>query len=83
MPRKDTRKDQGITDDFGVTPVIIAAQNGHLEVRLVPRKDPRTDQGITDGFGVTPLIIAAQNGHSEVVRFLGGARSQQAGYRLA
>ena len=38
---------------------------------------------MTDDFGVTLLIIAAQNGHREDVRFLGGARSQQAGYRLA
>ena len=38
---------------------------------------------MTHDFGVMPLIIAAQNGHGEVVRCLGGARSQQAGYRLA
>ena len=48
-------------------------------LRVLPTKD----QGSTDDFGATSLIIAAQSGHRKVVRFLSGARSQQAGCRLA
>ena len=62
-------KDQGKTDD-GVTPVFIAAQNGHFEVvRFLVESGANKDQGRIDAGG-TSLYSAAYNGHLEVVRFL-------------
>ena len=62
-------KDQGTTDN-GWTPLIVAAQNGHLEiVRFPVGSGANKEQGTTDN-GWTPLIVAAQNGHLEIVRFL-------------
>ena len=75
-------KTKALSND-GATPLFIAAQNGHLEiVQFLVESGANKDQGTTND-GATPVFIAAQNGHLEIVRVLGGARSQQAGYRLA
>ena len=54
---------------YGVTPLIMAAQNGHIEVvRFLEAQGAKVDTPANDG--CTPLYFAAQNGHLEVVRFL-------------
>ena len=53
----------------GVTPLWIAAQQGHLEVmKVLLEKGAVVDAKTNDGF--TPLLIAAEYGHLEVVRML-------------
>ena len=55
--------------DYGFTPLILAAQNGHLEVvKYLLEKSAAVDAKSNDG--VTPLIVAAQNGYLEVVKHL-------------
>ena len=52
------------------TPLLIAADEGHLEVvQFLVECGANKDQGRTND-GATPLFMAAQNGHLEVVRFL-------------
>ena len=71
-------KDQGKTGD-GMTPLHIAAEQGHLEVvRFLVESGANKDQGTTD-YGTTPLCMAAHNGHLDVVRFLveSGANKDQ------
>ena len=69
-------KDQGTTDD-GTTPLLIAAQNGHLEVvRFLVESGAKKDQCTIDD-GSTPLRVAAQKGHLEVVRFLAESRANK------
>ena len=59
-------KDQAATD--GMTPLIIAAQQGHLDiVRFLVEVGVAKDQAATDG--MTPLIIAAQQGHLDMSAF--------------
>jgi ankyrin repeat protein len=54
----------------GATPLLVAGQQGHLEVVrvLVAELGANVNQGTQDG--VTPLYAAAQQGHEEVVRVL-------------
>lgn len=56
--------------DDGSTPLLIAAQRGHLSMvqKLAEDGNARVDQAAIDGG--TPLLHAAQNGHSEVVEWL-------------
>ena len=69
-------KDQA--NNSGVTPLWIAAHNGHLKiVRFLVEVGAAKDQA--NNSGVTPLWIAAHNGHLMIVRFLlevGAAREQ-------
>jgi hypothetical protein len=63
------RVNQGRLVD-GVTPLLVAAQNGHVEVVVVLlEKGAAVTQGTTDNGG-TPLLMAAQQGHVEVVVLL-------------
>jgi ankyrin repeat protein len=57
-------------NNHGVTPLLIAAQKGHLEVvkYLVTQGQAAVNQATNDG--ATPLLIAAQKGHLEVVKYL-------------
>jgi ankyrin repeat protein len=56
-------------DNRGITPLLIAAHQGHLEVVqwLVRDGGAAVDQL---GFGPTPLTGAARQGHLEVVQWL-------------
>ena len=68
-------------NNTGVTPLYIAAENGHTEVvaLLVKEGGAAVDQANNDGW--TPLLTAADEGHTEVVALLvkeGGAAVDQA-----
>ena len=60
-------KDQA--DNYIISPLYIAAQNGHLDVvrHLV---EVGADKDQAQNSGATPLYIAAENGHLDVVRLL-------------
>ena len=67
----------------GVTPLYIAAQNGHIDVvKLL--LDNKTDVNASNHYGVTPLYCAAQNGHTKVVKlFLGNKANANASIHTA
>ena len=52
-------------DNDGATPLLCAAQDGHLEVVLAGNGGSVAQP---DNDGCTPLWIAAQEGHLEVVQ---------------
>jgi ankyrin repeat protein len=54
----------------GVTPLFIAAQNGHMAIVRCLVKELGADVNQAANGGFTPLLIAAQNGHLNVVRLL-------------
>jgi hypothetical protein len=55
---------------FGVTALMFASQQGHVEVvrLLLAHPDVEVNKGPADG--ATALIVASQRGHVEVVRLL-------------
>jgi len=63
---------EAVNPDTGTNAVLMAAQNGHLEVLLVLVKAGASmDRGTMPmGRGITPIFAAAQHGHLEVVRML-------------
>jgi len=59
----------------GVTPLLLAAGNGHVEVvRLLLGKNAKPN--IQDEDGASPLLLAARKGHVEVVRLLLGKNAE-------
>ena len=77
--QKDAKTDQRIKD--GWTPLLIAAQQGHLEVVrcLIEEGKVNVNQALTTG--ETPLHVAVQNSHEAVVKLLiesGAVVNQQA-----
>jgi len=59
-----------MTEDFwGMTPLAVAAEQGHAECVkvLLAESDPQ----IADGWGMTPLMTAVREGREEVVGILG------------
>lgn len=65
---------KGVDADFKdtnkVTPLLLAAQNGHERVVKLLVDAQGVDPGSRDSGGRTPLSLAAQNGHKEVTRLL-------------
>ncbi|KAL1416582.1 hypothetical protein MTO96_027802 [Rhipicephalus appendiculatus] len=59
----------GVRDECRMTPIFVAAQNGHLAcLEFLLREDTLIDRGAMDK--ATPLMIAAQKGHHECVELL-------------
>ena len=57
------------SDIYGITPIYLAAQNGHLEmVRLLMTSTTNPNGAINDGR--TPIHRAAERGYLEIVRLL-------------
>jgi tetratricopeptide (TPR) repeat protein len=56
-------------DDFGLTPISLAAWRGHTEVVKLLLK-ARADIEVKDDFGLTPISLAASRGHVEVAKLL-------------
>ena len=59
------------TTDSGCTPIIIAAQNGHLDIVrfLALEAQANVNQARTTD-GTTPIYIAAWGGHLKIIHFL-------------
>ena len=56
-------------DDMGITPIYIAAYNGHTEI--VKILATLTDNpNAPDEYGFTPIHCAARNGCTEIVKIL-------------
>ncbi|XP_078521193.1 ankyrin repeat and SAM domain-containing protein 4B [Lissotriton helveticus] len=67
--KEATRKDLNTTDEDGMTPTLLAAYHGHLEVlELVCSRGGNPDK--CDIWGNTSLHHAAANGHIHCVSFL-------------
>lgn len=61
--------DMNAPDEKGFTPLIAAAQRGHIDIAkylLAKGADPNA----ADRNGMTPLIFAANRGHREIVQYL-------------
>lgn len=56
-------------ESYGATPLLIAAQKGHVEV-VKCLADAGADLNKTDTDGVTPMYSAAQNGFLSIVQCL-------------
>ena len=72
-------------DNDGVTPLFIAAQDGHLDIAqelIKAGADPDKAKTASIAAGVTPLYTAAQQGHLEIVKELikAGADPDKARY---
>lgn len=55
---------------FGLVPLIIAAENGHLDLVRLLIDMGKADVNSDDNAGNTALHLAAQEGHEDIVRFL-------------
>ncbi|XP_053551045.1 ankyrin repeat and SAM domain-containing protein 4B [Bombina bombina] len=67
--KEATKKDLNTTDGEGMTPTLLAAYHGHLEVlEIVCHRGGDPDK--SDIWGNTPLHHAAENGHANCVSFL-------------
>ena len=65
-----------LQDDQGCSPLLIACQEGHLEV-VHTLLSAGANADLQDHFGVTPLFSTSQAGHVEVVRaILSNGRAQ-------
>eukprot|EP00808_Paulinella_micropora_P026373 g59032.t1 len=69
-----------VANEFGATPLFIAAQEGHLAMtQLLIREGGAAVQG--GNIGRTPLFVASQEGHLAITQYLvreGGAKVDQA-----
>merc|ERR1712098_996240 len=55
---------------MGATPILIAAQEGHIQIVKLLAAKQRVDLNQPAHNGGTPVYLAAQNGHIEIVKFL-------------
>jgi ankyrin repeat protein len=65
----DAGADVNAQTEFGFTPLILAAVNGHADVCMLLIEN-KADVNAVDKDGFTPLIFAAVNGHADVCRLL-------------
>jgi ankyrin repeat protein len=62
--------DVNVINKYGVTPLFMAAQNGHLEIVILLLKAGADVNIANKESGISPLWIASQQGHSEIIRML-------------
>ena len=58
-------------EKMGVTPLLIASQEGHLRVVKCLVEEGKVDVEKATKDGATPLYKASQKGHLKVVKFFG------------
>lgn len=66
----DHIQDPNMTNETGMTALILAARNGDTSVVLLLMSDPRVDVNLSDENGMTALYFASWKGHSEIVSIL-------------
>jgi ankyrin repeat protein len=64
------RCDPNVKDNYGHTPLLWAARNGHKAVVKQLLDTGKVDADSKDQHGQTPLLWAARNGHEAVVKLL-------------
>jgi hypothetical protein len=62
--------DPNMTNETGLTVLMLAARNKHTQVVLLLMSDPRVDVNLSDENGMTALYFASLEGHSEIVSVL-------------
>ena len=62
--------DPNMTNETGLTILMAAAQNEHIQVVLLLMSDPRVDVNLSDDNGMTALYYASREGDSEIVSIL-------------
>ena len=62
--------DPNVPDKNGITPIHLAAENGHLEVMKLLIKKTNNPNSPEFKNGKTPLHLAAENGHVDIIKIL-------------
>ena len=63
--------DVDVRNRYGVTPLLMASQNGHVEiVKLLLQAKADVDAATTRTGGLTSLWAASEVGHAEIVKLL-------------
>jgi cytohesin len=58
------------SNDYGVTPLILASENGNLSIVKTLLEDGKADPNKAMWNGVTPLMVAARNGFVDTIKLL-------------
>ncbi|MCK5644078.1 MAG: ankyrin repeat domain-containing protein, partial [Gammaproteobacteria bacterium] len=67
--------DVNVRNKYGVTPLMMASQNGHVEVVKLLLAAKANVNAVDKTDGVTPLLIASVKGHTEIVKLLIAAKA--------
>lgn len=67
-------------DENGLTPIHLAAKNGHVDL-IKALKDAGADVSAQTEDGWTPMHLAAENGHVDVIKALTDAAAKH-GYAI-
>jgi uncharacterized protein len=64
------RSNTNASNDYGVTPLILASENGNVSIVKTLLEEGKADPNKTMWNGLTPLMIAARNGFIDTIQLL-------------